>query len=337
MKRMAKVGRLAEAKRIGDVVHRHLRVAQILDRHFGPQLIENLPERHSFLAQFPAERPFRGAQVRRDVLQAHVPSELGEQETADLARDPDPMREPVVKVFAKREHRGVGDFVAELGSPVQPGRIEHQPVRRLPKGDRAPEVFFVLRLRSGRIERDLQRSGMERRSHHVAVKRDVDAELEFDNEAVEARVDRRMRERIDRPNRPTRLVGEAQLDHWRRKLMVADDELHGLAKVHAAEDGEAVHAVRRDMRPQARQEGEVPTEADCVLIRRDDLRDGHEHCWRPQLVRRDRGSSQPGGGRDALRREAFHDHGDFRRRVDSFLPTDIDHCSIFCGFAPDAN
>src|SRR5271165_1489525 len=80
-------------------------------------------------------------------------------------------------------------------------------------------------------------------SHDVALKRDVDAELEFDNEAVEARIDRRMRERIDRPNRPTRLLGETKLDQRRRKPMVPDGEMHGLAKVHAAEDGEAVHAV----------------------------------------------------------------------------------------------
>src|SRR5271165_5533361 len=105
MKRMAKVGRLAEPERKGNVVDRHLRVAQILDRHFGPQLIENLPERRSFLAQFPAQRTLGRVETSGDVLQAHVPSELGEQETADLSSNPDPMREPVVKVFAERQHR----------------------------------------------------------------------------------------------------------------------------------------------------------------------------------------------------------------------------------------
>jgi hypothetical protein len=67
VKRVAKIGSLAEAKRIGDVVDRHLRVAQILNRHFRPQLSEDLPERRSFLAQFPAQRPFGSVEVCSDV------------------------------------------------------------------------------------------------------------------------------------------------------------------------------------------------------------------------------------------------------------------------------
>ena len=84
---------------------------------------------------------------------------------------------------------------------------------------------------------------MKRRSHDVALQRDNDAELEFDNEAVEASVDRRMRERIDRPYRLTTLLGEAELDQRGCELMVVDGELHRLAKVRAAKNGEAVHAV----------------------------------------------------------------------------------------------
>ena len=149
MKRMAEVGRLAEPKRTRDIVDRHLRVAQILGGHFRPQLIEDLPERRSFVAQFPAERPFGDVEVRGDILQAHRPSKLAEQEAADLSRDSDPMLETVMQVVAEGQHRGVGDVVAELGSAVEPGRIKDQPVRRLPKGDRASELLFIMFRGSG--------------------------------------------------------------------------------------------------------------------------------------------------------------------------------------------
>src|SRR5208337_3274966 len=36
----------------------------------------------------------------------------------------------------------------------------------------------------------------------------------------------------------------------------------------------------------------------------------------------------------ALRCQAVYDHGDFRRRVDALLPTDINHLLVFRGVAP---
>ena len=53
-----------------------------------------------------------------NVLKAHVPTELGEQKAADLSRDPDPMLQPVMQIVTQRQHRGVRDLVAELGSPI---------------------------------------------------------------------------------------------------------------------------------------------------------------------------------------------------------------------------
>ena len=148
-----------------------------------------------------------------DILQAHGPSKLAEQKAADPSRESAPMLETVMQIVAEGHHGSVRDVVAEFGSPAQPDRVKDEPVRRLLKGDRASEVTFVLRLRSGWIERDLKQSRVKRRSHDVAMKRGDDAELEFDNEAVEAPVDRRMWERIDRPSRSRSLLGEAELDH----------------------------------------------------------------------------------------------------------------------------
>ena len=103
-KRMAEVGRLAEPKRTRDIVDRHLRVAQILRRHFRPQLIEDRAEGRSFLTQFPAQRPFGNVEVRGDIFQAHGPPKLAEQEAADLSRDTDPMLETVMQVVAEGQH-----------------------------------------------------------------------------------------------------------------------------------------------------------------------------------------------------------------------------------------
>ena len=146
---MAKIGRLAESEREGDVVDRHLRVAQILDRHFGPQLIENLPERRSFLAQFPAQRPLGDVEMRGDVLQGQLPSELGDEEAADLSRDPDPMLQPVMQVVAERQHRGVGDFVAEFGVPSSQAASKTSRFAGWPKATGHPKSRLVLRLAVG--------------------------------------------------------------------------------------------------------------------------------------------------------------------------------------------
>ena len=51
-KRVAKIRGLAEPERVGDVVDRHLRVAQIFDRDFRSQLVEDVAKRSLLLLQF---------------------------------------------------------------------------------------------------------------------------------------------------------------------------------------------------------------------------------------------------------------------------------------------
>ena len=72
---MAKVRRFAEAQGMGDIIDRHLTIAQILYRHLGPQLVEEVAERRVFVAQFSPERAHRDAEMRRDMLQAGVASQ----------------------------------------------------------------------------------------------------------------------------------------------------------------------------------------------------------------------------------------------------------------------
>src|SRR5271166_3482625 len=49
-KRVAKIRRLAEAQGMGDIIDRHLSIAQIFYRHLGPQLVEEIPKRSLFVA-----------------------------------------------------------------------------------------------------------------------------------------------------------------------------------------------------------------------------------------------------------------------------------------------
>src|SRR5271165_1752624 len=78
-KRVAKIRRLAEAQGVGDILDRHLSIAEIFYRHLGPQLVEEVAERRVFVAQFASERAHRDAEMCGDVLQAGVSSQGREQ------------------------------------------------------------------------------------------------------------------------------------------------------------------------------------------------------------------------------------------------------------------
>src|SRR5271165_7447437 len=172
--------------------------------------------------------------MRRDMLQAGVASQGREQKGAHFSCDADPVLQSIVQVIAKSEDRRISDFVAELRGAIKPVRIKAEAISRLPKGDRASERSCVLALRFGGRKRHVKGRRVERRSHDVAVERDEDAKLRFDNETIEASVDRRMRQRVDGPIRAARFLTELEFDEGGRELMILYGELHRLAKIHAA-------------------------------------------------------------------------------------------------------
>src|SRR5208282_365450 len=132
-KRVAKVRRFAEAEGMADIIDRHLSIAQILYRHLGPQLVDEVAERRVFVAQFSPERAHRDAEMRRDVLQAGVASQGREQIGAHFSCDADPVLQSIVQVITKSEDRRISDFVAELRGAIKPVRIKAEAILRLLK------------------------------------------------------------------------------------------------------------------------------------------------------------------------------------------------------------
>ena len=147
-KSVAKIRRFAEAEGVGDIIDRHLSVAQIFYRHLGPQLVEQAAERCVFIAQFAPERADRDAEMCGDVLQAGVSPQCREQKGPHHPCHADPVLQSIVQDIAKSDDRRVSDFVAELRGAVQPRRINQEAIARLPKRhracDRPPVLFFGL-------------------------------------------------------------------------------------------------------------------------------------------------------------------------------------------------
>ncbi len=69
---MTKIRGLAEAQRMGDVVDGHSRVAQVLDRDFDPQLIEDVAKGGLLLPKSSPERTYGGGEMLGDILQARL-------------------------------------------------------------------------------------------------------------------------------------------------------------------------------------------------------------------------------------------------------------------------
>ena len=118
-----------------------------------------------------------------------------------------------------------------------------------------------------------------------------------------------MRQRVDHPGGDARLLEEPEPDQRRGEFVIAHRELHGFAEIHAAENGESVHPIEREMRVQAGAEGEmrIAGQPEGVAIALDDLVHGDQDRRRAQLFERDVGSAQC-----ILRRHAFG--GQARRR-----------------------
>ena len=219
-KSAAKIRCLAEAEGMRDIVDCHLCIAQIFYGHLGPQLVEEIPKRSVFVPQFSTKRPHRDAEMIRDVFQARMSSQCREQIGAHLSRDADPVLQSIVQVVAETENRRVSDFVAELRGAVQPVRVKQEAVSRLPKRDLASDRCSVFFFGLGSRKRHFKDQGVEPRSHDVAVERDKDAKLPFDNETIEASVDRRMRQRVNGPIRAARLLMELKFDNGGRELVI---------------------------------------------------------------------------------------------------------------------
>src|SRR5271165_5845984 len=160
-KRVAKIRRLAEAQGMSDIIDRHLSIAQILYRHLGPQLVEEVAERRFFVAQFASERAHRDAKMCGDVLEAGVSPQGREQKRPHLSGDANPVLQSIVQVIAESENRRVSDFVTELRGAMKPGRIKVEAISRLSKGDPASEHSCVLVLRFGRRKCYLKGGGIE--------------------------------------------------------------------------------------------------------------------------------------------------------------------------------
>src|SRR4051812_43220835 len=83
----------------------------------------------------------------------------------------------------------------------------------------------------------------KRGAHDVAMQRQDNAELHFDEELVKTRIDARMRQRSEGPNPATALFLKVDLVKRCSELVVLHCEMRRLTIIHAAENREAIHPI----------------------------------------------------------------------------------------------
>jgi hypothetical protein len=159
------------------------------------------------------------------------------------------------------------------------------------------------------------------------MKRDMNAELHIDQEPVQCRVDFRIRRRMDDPDTAARFFAEGDIGERRRQAVIGDGELDGLTVIGATEDRETVHSLGRGVKAQSGVVGEkwVLRERQCIATTGDDLIERYARLRRSDGVR-----IQPHGPQcairvDALRRQRFGDHREFRDWIDLLVGACLDH------------
>jgi len=106
----------------------------------------------------------------------------------------------------------------------------------------------------------------KRGAHDVAMQRQDNAELHFNEELVKTRVDARMRQRCESPNPEPALFLKVDFAKRCSELVVLQCEMRSLTIIHAAEDREAVHPICGNVESQACVIGKMTVVCDPIRV-----------------------------------------------------------------------
>ena len=125
-----------------------------------------------------------------------------------------------------------------------------KPVFGLAERHRTSKDIRIFRGIVGWAVRHVKLSRRKQWAHDVAVKRDANAKLNFNQKLIKGTINARMRHQSNRPDPAAALFLEVKFGKRLRELMIFFRKLHRLTVAHAAEDGEAIHPVGRVVKPQ---------------------------------------------------------------------------------------
>src|SRR5271167_1155891 len=159
------------------------------------------------------------------------------------------------------------------------------------------------------------------------MQRHVNAELEFDEKFIKRGVDQGIRHRVDEPDSASVLFVERYLRQWRRKAMILDGKLDCFAIIGAAEERKAIHALRRNVKSQARAVSKkgIAGKRDRIAAALDDLVQRNARSRKGKCARGKPAVLECGRGCNPLRREDLHDRRNFGDWIDYFVRAYLDH------------
>jgi hypothetical protein len=160
------------------------------------------------------------------------------------------------------------------------------------------------------------------------MKRYMNAKLHIDQKPVQCRVNFRIRRRVDDPDAAPRFFAEGDVGKRRRQAVIGDSELHRLAVICAAENGEAVHALGRGVKAQTRVIGKkrILRERECVTATGDDLIERYARQWRRHCSGVKPDVAERALQRDTFSSQRFGDRRKFCDWIDFFVGACFDHC-----------